>query len=1076
MEKMLRGKRSFFREVGMSLMLALVLCGTASGQQMAVSGRVTSAAGDPLQGVAVRVPGTNIRTVTDAEGRYTVTAPGSGVLNFALIGYRAVFTNIAGRATVDVQMAEAIAQLEEVVVTGYTAQRRADITGAVASVNIESVSRQTSSSVLQRLAGSVAGLTVEATGSPGARSTVRVRGVSSFQNNDPLYIIDGTPVQESFINWLNPNDVASVQVLKDAAAASIYGSRANNGVIIIETKKGRPGPARFHLDVRTGVANPVRGYDDILILDALEYFDIVKRSFLNAGFPAESIPSNIYGEDPNNPTVPRYIWPNNCTSASGRRIPCSNVDESSYVFPTSLIMPGSAGTNWWDAVFGPAFVGDYNLGVSGGGEDHAYNLSFNYLNQEGTAAFNRLQRGTARLNAEFDLGRLTIGENIAFSLDESFGGLAGDGFGEGGFLGKNILSQPVVPIFDVNGNFASGKAVGLGNNTNPLKAAWGDKDDVVRNIRGVGSVYGGFDIRDQVTVRTRLGFNLGHTSFRGYTPITPENSEATFSDVIAENINLFTDWTWSNTLNYVNTFGDHNLNVLIGQEANKSSNRFLAGTLANLVTNEIDARYIQDAIGDPATKTVNSTGGTGSLLSYFGKVDYNYADKYHLSFTMRRDGSSRLGRNNRWGTFPAIGAGWRLSEESFLAGSSFFTNLMLRFGWGLTGNQNIPSGRIVSQFGGNLGDVFYDIGGTDGTIVRGFRQTSLGNDSLKWEENKSVNVGLDVEFAGTANLTVDLYRRDTDNLLFPPPVPATAGVASPPFVNIGAMRNQGIDFSLGFQSGIGEDVLWRVSVNGSHYRNKIVRIAGDTSDFFFGPISTRFGNQVINKVGHPIGAFYGLIADGFFEDAAAVAAHATQNGAAPGRIRFRDVNGDGQVTVADRTIIGNPHPDLTAGLDLGLRWKAWDLAGTFYGTFGNDIFDVQKEFYVFRNFNTNVRRDLLTDSWTPETAATATYPRLDVSDVFSRQISSFFVEDGSYVRLRNLQIGYTLPGAWARGTRVYVQAENLFTLTGYSGLDPALGVQSATGAAGDLRDQYRGVDRGTYPSNKTISFGLSANF
>lgn len=1071
MENMLQGKRSFFREVGLSLMLALVLCGTAFGQQMTVSGRVTSAAGDPLQGVAVRVPGTNIRTVTTADGRYTVTAPASGVLNFALIGYRAVFTNIAGRATVDVQMAEAIAQLEEVVVTGYTAQRRAEIVGAVASVNIESVSRQTSSSVLQRLAGSVAGLTVEATGSPGARSTVRVRGVSSFQNNDPLYIIDGTPVQESFINWLNPNDVASVQVLKDAAAASIYGSRANNGVIIIETKKGRPGPARFHLDVRTGVATPVRGYDDFLILDALQYHEIVKRSHENAGLAA---PTNIYG-NPNSPSVPKYIWPNNCTPN-----PCQTLDESSYVYPDRLIMPGSAGTNWWEAVFGPAFVGDYNLGVSGGGEDHAYNLSFNYLNQEGTAAFNRLQRGTARLNTEFDLGRLIVGENIAFSLDQSFGGIAGDGFGEGGFLGKNILSQPVVPIYDIKGEppfFASGKAVGLGNNTNPLKAAWGDKDDLSRNIRAVGSVYGGLELRDQFTLRTRLGFNLGHTSFKGYTPITPENSEATFVNTIAENVNLFTDWTWSNTLNYVNTFGDHNLNVLIGQEANKSSSRFLAGTIANLVTTDINARYIGDAVGDPATKTVNSTGGTGSLLSYFGKVDYNYADKYHLSFTMRRDGSSRLGRNNRWGTFPAVGAGWRLSEESFLAGSSFFTNIMLRFGWGLTGNQNIPSGRIVSQFGGALGDVFYDIGGTDGSIVRGFRQTSLGNDSLKWEENKSVNVGLDVEFAaGKANLTVDLYRRDTDNLLFPPPVPATAGVAASPFVNIGAMRNQGIDLSLGFQSSIGEDLLWRVSVNGSHYRNKIVRIKGDTSDFFFGPISTRFGNQVINKVGHPIGSFYGLLADGFFEDAAAVAAHAAQTGAAPGRIRFRDVNGDGRVTQADRTIIGNPHPDLTAGLDLGLRWKAWDFAATFYGTFGNDIFDVQKEFYVFRNFNTNVRRDMLTDSWTPENAATAKYPRLDVSDVFSRQISSFFVEDGSYVRLRNLQLGYTLPPAWARGTRVYVQAENLFTITGYSGLDPALGVQAASGAAGDLRDQYRGVDRGTYPSNRTLSFGLSANF
>jgi TonB-dependent starch-binding outer membrane protein SusC len=392
---------------------------------------------------------------------------------------------------------------------------------------------------------------------------------------------------------------------------------------------------------------------------------------------------------------------------------------------------------------------------------------------------------------------------------------------------------------------------------------------------------------------------------------------------------------------------------------------------------------------------------------------------------------------------------------------------MLRFGWGVTGNQLIPAGRIVSQFGGTRGDTYYDVGGSNTTVAAGFRQTSLGNPDLKWEENRSTNVGADVAMLdGRLNIVADLYRRETNNLLFDPALPATAGIASPPIINVGKMENQGIDFSVGYTS-----ALWSLTFNGSHYRNKILSING-VQDFFFGPITTRFGNQVINKVGHPI------VADGFFRDAADVASHVTQDGAAPGRIKFRDIDGDGEITQADRAIIGSPHPDFTAGLDLGVRWRAWDLSATVFGTFGSEIFDVQKEFYVFRNFSTNVRRDLLTDSWTPENP-NAKYPRLDVNDNFSHALSSFYVESGSYVRLRNVQIGYNVPSSrlrWMSASRVYVQGENLFTITGYDGLDPALPASNVIGPAGDIRDQYRGIDRGTYPSNRTFSIGLVTTF
>jgi len=1088
----MRQSMRFLRGVGTSLLMVLVLWRPASGQQpqqVEVSGTVSSTTGDHLRGVTVRVRGSATSTVTDDNGKYSLTAPADGVLTFALIGFRGVGQNIGGRTTISVAMERAISVLPEVVVTGYTTQKRTDITGAVTSVDLGSVERQTSASVLQRLDGRVPGVTIDAGGSPGSRSTVRIRGVSSFQNNDPLYIIDGTPTLDSYLNWVNPGDVGSIQVLKDASAASIYGSRASNGVVVIESKKGRPGPRQITLDVRTGVASPVRGYDDFLTLDALQYFQVVKQSYQNAQL---KIPTNIFG-DSINPTVPNYIWPNNCTPN-----PCSTVNPNTYSFPTSLIMPGSAGTNWWKAVFSPAPVADAYLGVSGGGEDNAYHVSFDFFRQDGTAAYNRYQRGTVRINTAFNLNRLNVGENIGLALEQAYGGIADDpgGYAEDGILGKNILMQPVVPVYDIGGHFASGKPLTLGNQSNPLGYAWSHKDDRNTNGRIFGNVFGGLDVTRRITAKTRFGFNVGQGTVRTFTPTTPENKEPVTASGITQDFSSFVEWTWSNTLNYVTTFNRHNVALLLGQEANRNASRGINGALANLLNTGLDYRYITDALGDAKTKNVNSRADIGTLLSYFGKVDYNFADRYFLSATLRRDGSSRMSPAHRWGTFPAVGVGWRLSQESFLSGNDFISNAMLRFGWGITGNQNIPSGRVSPQFGGAVGETFYDIGGSGTTVLPGYRQTALGNPDLKWEENKSVNVGLDLGlFKGKGSFSVDVYDRKTDNLLFPPALPGTAGTASAPFINIGKMDNKGIEFSLGYSGDLGEGKLWNVTFNGSHYKNKIVQLDGSAT-YFFGPIATREQNAVINQIGYPIGSFYGLVADGYYKDSLDAAQCGTgdplgqcwADGARPGRIKFKDVNGDHHITSADRAVIGSPHPDFTAGLDLGLRWGQWDLSATLFGSFGSQIFNVQKYWYIFRVFDTNVRSDLLNNSVVlngpcagttcPGTVTNpnAPYPRLDVSDGFSNQFSSYYIESGTYVRLRNLQIGFTVPPGmirWIPAARIYLQAENLFTITGYSGLDPALPAANIFGAAGDIRDQYRGVDRGAYPSNKMISVGIS---
>jgi TonB-dependent starch-binding outer membrane protein SusC len=1078
MEKLLPRMHSFLNAHSqslsaavMSVLFALVVSGSALAQDVTVSGTVTTAAGVPLPGVTVRVQGTDVRTFSDANGKYRVSAPADATLTFAHVGEKLLVVPISGRTTVDATMS-AVRYLEEVVVTAYTEQRRADITGAVSSVNVASATKQTQASVLKALDAAVPGVTVQTSGSPGARSTVRIRGIGSFQNNNPLYIIDGTPVDDSYVNFLNPEDIQSIQVLKDASAASIYGSRAGNGVIVIETIKNGPvGPPKATLRARTGIASPVRGYDDMLLTNSLDYFQVLKQRYLNAGL---AVPTGVYG-DPNNPSVPNYTYAAPITVLTtdtyGRVV---TVDPTKYSYPLNLVEPGSQGTNWWKTVFGSAPVSDYNLDIRGGGDANAYAVSFNYFDQNGTAKYNDYRRGSVRVNTSFSRSKLNFGENIALTLARHYGGTGtfDDASGENGVLGKDILMQPIVPVYDIAGNFGGARGVPAVNSSNPLKNAYDEKDNINKDNQVFGNVFGGLDITPQFALKTSLGFDLRQNSFAGYFAITPQNNEASFSNSIGENNYQQTDWTWSNTAHYLKTFSRGSLDLLVGQAANAGNNRYLQGGISNLLSTDLNSRYVQDALADPKTETAFSSGGKHALLSFFGKAGFNYAEKYVASFTLRKDGSSNLGPDHRWGTFPAVGLGWRITNEPFLSNNRIFSDVMLRYGWGITGNQNIPSGRIVSQFGGDRGDTFYDITGSNTSIIAGYRQASIGNPNLKWEANKSTNVGTDIAlFEGALNVVLDVYTRVTDNLLFAPTTPATAGVASPPIVNIGKMQNKGFDFSIGHTAS-----WWNATFNGSHYKNKIVTIDG-IQTFFYGPGGTRIGNPTINQLGQPIGAFFGFIADGFFRDAADVTAHATQDGAAPGRIKFRDVNGDGKIDNDDRTIIGSPHPNFTMGLDLGARHGNWDASATIFGTYGNKIFENQMDFYVFQDFSSNVRKDLLANSWTP-TNLNAKYPQLDFNDTYSGAISSFYVKDGSYTRLRSMQLGYTLPSSarYLPGARVYLQGENLFTKTNYDGLDPALPAGNQTGAAGDVRDQFMGVDVGSYPSNRVFSIGIVTSF
>ncbi|MDX1638238.1 MAG: SusC/RagA family TonB-linked outer membrane protein, partial [Balneolaceae bacterium] len=892
------------------MMVGLLTLPALSQAQDTVTGQVTDANnGETMPGVNIVVKGTAIGTSTDGQGEFTLDVPSlNDTLVVSFVGFTRQEVPINGRTNLNIALEPETFTGEEIFVTGYSSQRQSDITGAVSSADVEGMQKTTSASFLEQMKGRVSGVQVESNGSPGSRTTVRIRGVSSFQNNDPLYIIDGTPVQGNFNNFINPEDIESMQVLKDASAASIYGARANNGVVIIETKKGTPGAPQVSVDASWGVATPVGGYDDFLIQDPFAYHEVIKRSHDNAGL---SVPTNIYG-DPNNPSIPNYIWPNDGVNQTNDLQAQFGITEEDFEVCNcpNLIMPASQGTNWWDELFDPALTQNYNLNIAGGTEGATYNVSFNYFDQEGTMKYNFYKRGSIRVNTQFEAGIFTFGENASFSIDQTSGGMQSGEMGEGTPVGQLIKMQPIIPVHAINGQYFGGaKANTLGNGSNPVAQVWKNRNDVTETNTFVGNAFATAALYEGLEFKTSFGFNIGRNRNENFSLPTPENSEPNLVTSLGEGFGVFTNWTWSNTLTYVETFNqNHNVNVLAGTEANRFNDRSIGGSMAGFITDDVNARYIQDALGDPGTKNVNSFGGFSTLLSYFGKIDYNYAQKYYLSATIRRDGSSRLGSNNRWGTFPAGSIGWRISEESFMDGVDVLSDLKVRAGFGITGNQQIPTGRTVDQFGGGTGSTFYDITGSNSSIQQGFTKTSNGNDDLKWEENISYNLGIDAEFLdGRLNFVLDLYRREVDDLLFDPQTPATQGNAAPPFVNVGKMKNEGIDVSLSYRGTISNELSWNIDVNGSHYRNEIIRIDGQ-QDFFFGPADGRQGFLNINQLGNAIGTFYGFKTDGIFMNQAEVDAHVSQDGAAPGRFRFVDVNGDGQITASDKTTIGSYHP------------------------------------------------------------------------------------------------------------------------------------------------------------------------
>ena len=1017
-----------------------------------VSGVVTDESnGEALIGASVFVKGTQTGTITDIDGSFSIDAGPSDVLVISFVGYNDMEVAVGNQTNISVALSQGVL-VDEVVVTGYTSQRKRDITSAVSVVDTKDLNLVPGASVGQKLAGKAAGVTISTSGSPGDGTAIRIRGFNSLTNNDPLFVIDGVPTRDNFLNSINPNDIESIQVLKDAASASVYGARASNGVIVITTKQGKSGKTKVTLDSYYGIQNPVNKID--LITNSSQYREYVQAATNATGgavpdvYAGNSFPEYYFG-DPSQPYAPGVIG-----------VPGSG---------NLLMRTNQNGTDWWDETISSAPITEHNLNVSGGNENSTFNISGNYFNQEGTINTTFFERYTLRANSSFRAGKFTFGENVSVSRINQLGQRNGNQ-SEQNIITNIIRTQPTVPVFDEGGNFAGPKAPGMGLGNNPVKGIDDDKDDIGNFNRLFGNVYGEVELIEGLSVKTSLGFDYGN----GFTQnATFPNFEARepnqFTFNYSENWNTDFQWTWTNTATYGKVIDDiHDFKALVGYEANKQNGRNIGGGLVDYFVFGVDSRYINTGLADPASRSVGSGGFQRSYNSVFAKIDYVYDDFIILSGTVRNDGASEFGANNRRGTFPAGSIGVRLNR--FL-NSDAIEDFKVRYSFGINGNNAIRSDNAFAIFGGGTGSSFYDISGSNNSLATGFALQARGNPDGKWEELKQHNFGIDLSLLnGKFGVVLDVFSKETQDLLFTAAVPGTAGSAAPAASNIATMKNTGFDALLTYRDQLTSDLGIDLSLNVGSYRNEITRVS-DSQTQFFANNGSRIGATTINRVGDAIGSFYGLVQDGIFASQAEVDAHATQPGAAVGRIRFTDLNNDGTIDDNDRQVLGSFHPSMTTGLNIGLNYKNFDLSAFVFGSFGNEIFNFNRLFTDFSQFEANVRPEVLTNAWSPQNLD-SDIPAPDYAGRgFNSRPSSYYVEDASYVRLENIQLGYRFNNI-AGGdysARVYVQGQNLFTATGYTGLDPAMSIFG-------VGDTNAGLDLGNYPSNKSVIFGFNLSF
>lgn len=1003
-------------------MAFFMLCSFTQAQT--VSGIVSDASG-PLPGASVIIQGTDTGVTTDFDGNYTLDNVASdAVLVISFIGYVSQEVAVAGQTVINVTLAEDASELDEVVVVGYTTQTRGDITGSVVSVDMAEAVKVPVSNAAESLQGRVTGVNVVTNSAPGAAPKVVIRGLGTTNNTDPLYIIDGVQTDDPEIfNSINPTDIEQMNVLKDGAA-SIYGARASNGVVIITTKGGgyNMDKAVISFDMYTGFSQATNLPS---LLNAEQHKDMIFQSLTNKGAEIKH---------------PQYD-----PSGSGTFTVPSTIQGVPNAGVVATVEPN--GTYWPDAITRNAPTSNISFSLQNGSATGKYFMSANYLTKDGVLNQTFFKRGSTRLNSEFKIGeKFRIGEHLNLSITNF-----NDGVDEA--FENTFRTNPLIPVLDDAGNFAGTYAntIGTGNARSPYAQLERAKDNFNKSLRAFGDIYAALDITDELTIKTTLGASVNHFNGRSFLALDPEHGESISVNKLDVDNAVDYSWTWTNTLTYNNTFGEHNINLLLGTEALQNSGFVNEVSRTDYLFEDPD--FYNLASGSGATNVDFAEVYENSLFSIFGSANYSYAAKYFVTATLRRDETSRFLSGNKSDIFPSFSAGWLMSKEDFFPADGFVSRLKLKGSWGELGNQTLPTS-TPSQNINVLSDEFanYPIDG-NGIAIGAFRRDA-GNPNLRWEKSVTSNLGLELGlFENKLNVELEVFKITTDGLisLNNNLYPTTAPDTEPPYANLGSMENTGMDLGIGFADETSSGWSYGVNVNVTSYKNEVTKLGGA---FLDGDNVFRIGAMTRSEVGRPVSSFYGRVIDGFNDE---------------GRFVYKDVNNDGVVNDKDRTFIGSPHPDFTYGINLNLGYEGFDFSAFLTGSQGNDIYNYNKIYTDFPVFFDGNRSTRVLDSWTP-TNTNASLPALSTA-VEGSEINpnTYFVEDGSFLRLKNIQLGYSLPESLMTklkmdNVRIYVQATNLFTITGYDGIDPEL----------IPRDNLTlGVDWRVFPLSKLYSLGIN---
>ncbi|WP_421824402.1 SusC/RagA family TonB-linked outer membrane protein [Flagellimonas oceanensis] len=1021
---------------------------TSPPYQITITGTVVDNFGAPLPGTNVIVKGTTNGTQTDFDGNYSITAASDATLIFSYVGFKTTEIPVNGNSTIDVSLEEDAAALDEVVVTGYGTQTRGELTGSVGTVDVAEATKTPVVNAAEALQGRVSGVTITNNGSPGSSPVVRVRGFGTGNSNDPLYIIDGVQTDDAgILNSINPADIEQMNVLKDGAAA-IYGARASNGVIIITTKGGgyNMDTARVSLDMYTGFSVAANQPD---MLNPQQHAEVLWQSFLNDGVAPDHAQ---YGTG-QSPVVPDMV---------------QDVPVNMTVRPN--------GTDWVDEIYRSAITQNVSLSLENGNEKSKFLFSANYLNREGIQIHTGFKKGTVRLNSEFKIGdRIRVGQHANISFDRRSGGQSWFNFAQ--------RMSPLVPVYDDEGNFAGNYSndTDLSNPNNPVAEATRQKDNFAKTFRVFGDIYATVDILDGLQFKTSLGGSIRAFNDRRFRALIPESSEPIATNTLTEADQDTYEWVWNNTLSFRKSFGDHSINALVGIEALENHGKGKEISRTNYFFETPDYYLLSNGGGAPNVAYAYDEFST--LFSLFGTVNYDYDGRYLLTATVRRDESSRFRGDNKSDVFPSFSAGWVVSNEGFWPSDSFMSRLKLKGSWGQLGNQTLPVANpgynisVLSEQYGNY--VFSGSGGA----AQGAILSAAGNEDLKWETSETTNFGMEMGFFDNRlNLSAEYFTIKTKGLINPDTqsFSSTSIAATAPFVNLGSVKNTGVDATLSYSDQTDSGFSYGIDVNFSTYKNEVTELPGAFLTGFNNFRTT--GTVTRTQEGQAISSFYGRVVEGIFSSEEEVANAADQgfatNADGVGRFRYADLNNDGTINDDDRTFIGSPHPDFTYGVNIALGYKGFDMSAFFQGSQGNDIFNNDKVYTDFPSFFYANRSTRVLDSWTPDNLD-AELPALSQNISNNEGTpSSFFVEDGSYMRLKNLQIGYTFSEDVAGyvgmdSVRFYLQGTNLFTITGYDGVDPELQPRFIDGRIDNLTI---GVSDNNYPIASIYSFGVNLKF